>query len=317
MRIVSVCEHMGLLARTVLDSHPLRVLAVFERSLYLENAGGALVCLVQKGLEPGPLNMLCAPWPAADVLPVPGQRAELSAGLLHWNTDKGLAKGLDRQLNRLVAIDLAKAAVWQPPSTPDSPTVPGILAGLEAFARYLAARPLPQNTDGLRSLVLPLCAHSFAGLEAAVRQGANSLEHTALEGLAALWAWLREAEQSLPATHISGLLGLGPGLTPSGDDVLGGVLLALHEVGQKNKAHLLTMALAPYMAHTNRISRAHLNAAAQGYGAEVLHMLLFALCGKQNALASVCERLDGVGHSSGWDACLGVVLTLRAMATMP
>ncbi len=311
MRIVSLCEHMGLLAQAVVQVPPLRVLAVFERSLYLENAGGTLVCLVQKGLEPGPLNMLCAPWPAADVLPVPGQIAGLSAGLLHWSTHT------DRGQGRQVAIDLTKAAVWQPPSKPDNPTVPDILAGLEAFARYLTALPLPQNTDGLRSLVLPLCAHSFAGLEAAVRQGVNPLEHTALEGLAALWAWLRGAEESLPIAHISGLLGLGPGLTPSGDDVLGGVLLALHELGQKHKAHLLAMALAPYMAHTNRISRAHLGAAAQGYGAEVLHMLLFALCGKQNALASVCERLDGVGHSSGWDACLGVVLTLHAMATVP
>ena len=56
--------------------------------------------------------------------------------------------------------------------------------------------------------------------------------------------WLKECfEFQMPITPdkgaVASLLGLGPGLTPSGDDFLGGMLIALHFCGEKSVQNLL------------------------------------------------------------------------------
>src|SRR5262249_42586767 len=66
-----------------------------------------------------------------------------------------------------------------------------------------------------------------------------------------------------------GLLGLGPGLTPSGDDVLCGVLVALHALGEPRAAGKLGDAIAAETRRaTTPLSGAFLAAAAQGMGSE-------------------------------------------------
>ena len=51
---------IGGAARRALDDAGLgRVLAVFQRSFYLETASGRLACLGAEGLGAGPLNLLC------------------------------------------------------------------------------------------------------------------------------------------------------------------------------------------------------------------------------------------------------------------
>ena len=105
-------------------------------------------------------------------------------------------------------------------------------------------------------------------------------------------------------------MGLGPGLTPSGDDILGGILIALHCLGRLDQAWILWDAIVREAHRTNRISQAHLYAAAHGMGAEVLHGWIHALQGEadRQTLYSLCERLGRVGHTSGWDAALGACL---------
>ena len=92
------------------------------------------------------------------------------------------------------------------------------------------------------------------------------------------------------------LIGLGPGLTPSGDDYFGGMLIALRLLGRGGQADALWRWLEPRLeSRTSAISAAHLRAAAQGEGHEALH----------EALHGDATRLDSVGHCSGWDALAG------------
>jgi hypothetical protein len=68
------------------------------------------------------------------------------------------------------------------------------------------------------------------------------------------------------------LIGLGPGLTPSGDDYLGGVLVALRWLGRGLQANSLWRWLEPRLAsQTSEISATHLAAAASGQVHEALH----------------------------------------------
>lgn len=101
------------------------------------------------------------------------------------------------------------------------------------------------------------------------------------------------------------LIGLGPGLTPAGDDFVGGALIALRAFGQHALADRIARWALPLAGErTNRISRAHLECAAQGEGHEALHDLLFSFDDKH------LRRLARIGHSSGMDAAAGALLAL-------
>ena len=107
------------------------------------------------------------------------------------------------------------------------------------------------------------------------------------------------------------LIGLGPGLTPSGDDYLGGVLIALQQLGRAPQAQSLWRWLQPRLAATSEISAAHLEAAAAGEGHEALHRCMEALCTLAPDWDGALAALDRVGHCSGWDSLAGMVAVAR------
>ena len=118
---------------------------------------------------------------------------------------------------------------------------------------------------------------------------------------AAFLAWLSGA-----GAPDDSLIGLGPGLTPAGDDFVGGAMIALRAFGQSALAgRVAAWALPLAKERTNRISRAHLQCAAAGEGHEALHDFLKTF-GKEEL-----DRLARVGHTSGLDAAAGALLALR------
>jgi hypothetical protein len=141
----------------------------------------------------------------------------------------------------------------------------------------------------------------------------NALAMHAQPALEAIDRWL--AGNAL-ANEASQLIGLGPGLTPSGDDYLGGVLVALRWVGRGAQADSLWRWLEPRLAgRTSEISAAHLAAAAGGEVHEALHELLEHLSAWQVPdLHPTLARLDAVGHTSGWDALAGIVAVAKTSA---
>jgi hypothetical protein len=109
----------------------------------------------------------------------------------------------------------------------------------------------------------------------------------------------------LPPPSIEGLLGMGPGLTPSGDDFIGAMLITLHHMGQiETKAQLAKRVIHLTAKCTNPISAQHLYAAIGGMGSDALHRVLADEPSALNALISI-------GHTSGWDALAGVYTTLK------
>jgi hypothetical protein len=110
-----------------------------------------------------------------------------------------------------------------------------------------------------------------------------------------------------PPSEAAVLVGLGPGLTPSGDDFVGGALIALRYLSRNAVAdRLADWALALAMTRTGSISRAHLTCAAEGAGAGALHALLAVVCAADgDRIARHLPAIDAVGHCSGWDALAG------------
>ncbi len=189
------------------------------------------------------------------------------------------------EVGERVSISLESASVWTPPALPTAGA-----NGLSALERAARGRTPEEGLGGL-----------VAGTH-------NSLAIHAQPALEALDGWLvghafgPEAEK---------LIGLGPGLTPSGDDYLGGMLVALRAYGRAQQADSLWRWLKPRLARTSAISGAHLTAAASGEAHEALHEALGILFSGAQDWEPALRRLDAVGHCSGWDGLAGVAAVAR------
>ena len=106
-----------------------------------------------------------------------------------------------------------------------------------------------------------------------------------------------------------GLFGRGSGLTPAGDDVAAGLMIAESLAGLGDERTRLAIATA---APTHRISRAFLAAAARGQSLEPLHRLL-AACAADDLTGASGARADlaAVGHTSGLDLAYGTLVGFR------
>ena len=111
------------------------------------------------------------------------------------------------------------------------------------------------------------------------------------------------------------MIGLGPGLTPSGDDFLGGLLFAARSLHQAQPEDFrwdeeaVLELLGWAKTRTHPISHAIFSDLALGHGPEPLHDLIERLLEGRD-LDPVMEaalRLTAIGHSSGWDMLAGAV----------
>ncbi len=178
------------------------------------------------------------------------------------------------------------------------------------LARHLAQR---EQQDGLAPLVRPLL------LGEATQE--TPLGRIALPLLRLLVQGSREQDMAKIEQAARGLAGLGPGLTPSGDDTLGGFIGVLALAGtqpgmdattNKRMAAAIADAARP---RTSLLSATLLAHAARGEMAEQVGELLMALTLPQEAgeaILQAAERVLAYGASSGGDTLLGLLLGLQA-----
>ncbi|MEO8849855.1 MAG: DUF2877 domain-containing protein [Casimicrobiaceae bacterium] len=272
------------------------VLAVFRRSFYIR-FGDDVVCVGPQGLGPGPLNALCA---LGD----------------HWtSTAWGIATGA--QVSRAgstlritrcdPAFDFADAQVWEPPLPPAfSP------AALQSGLALLAASTR-QRTPGGLGMLLSALPGPF------VETSNDPLLCAALPPICAIRTWLGAALAGSGARPppIESLIGLGPGLTPSGDDFLCGLMTALHYLGHATIAQRLALCTLPAAVRgTNLISAAYLRCASVGHASGVLIDALQSLVGGGDThLARCLDAVHAVGHTSGWDSLAGAATACAEVST--
>lgn len=133
--------------------------------------------------------------------------------------------------------------------------------------------------------------------------------------LASLQAALRSRQALVVAAALGDWLGLGIGLTPSGDDLAMGVLLALSRWGEALGAGLeagdiLTGLLPLARRKTTLLSANLLECAAQGQADERLLLALDGLVSGSPPSDACANLLAEYGHSSGADALVGISVVL-------
>jgi hypothetical protein len=284
-RIVSVAEVGAIAARTLERQQRGRVVAAFERSAYVE-IGASLVCIGVSRLGSGPLNALVASVDAAaSFRALAGADVECDCAQLR------IAH---------LALDFAAARVWRPAPIPAPVDFARVLEGIERV-RITAHDRVPN--EGLAFLVGGVAS-------------SNALVRVARPAADALRAWLTMKDRRVDdAPVLESLIGLGPGLTPSGDDFLGGALIALHAFGERDAAARLAASLQPLVrVRTHPISVAHFDAACEGFGNAALHACLHDVASARDPRRSLA-RVAAIGHTSGWDALAGALVVADALAS--
>ena len=252
-----------------------RVLASFERACDLVTDAGEVVALVWGGIGNGPLNSVLDGSP----------RTALPAGVRFRVQERLLIVGD-------ATVDLSHAAPWD-------------------------ARP---DWDALRSRRAQIVAaahiarQSIAGLsERSLLQQAGPAVEAAVAAFQQAWQRSACADSQIVDCNllsaICHLCGLGPGLTPAGDDWLAGWLLAQHLVPDRQGLRPiagwcdLEGLIAEVAAErTTTLSRAFLACAAAGEADQDWHMLLQAMAEDPMTDLPICQFTDNIlthGATSG------------------
>lgn len=108
---------------------------------------------------------------------------------------------------------------------------------------------------------------------------------------------------------VDGLVGLGQGLTPGGDDVLAGVLTGLHATGRTDLADVIATRAEVMRDRTTLLSADLLQLAGRGFGClEIVGFMRATEAQTERAI----KRLLSIGHTSGADLATGLVIGLEA-----
>jgi Protein of unknown function (DUF2877). len=196
---------------------------------------------------------------------------------------------------------------WEPPKVSNW-TKTSILLGLRALENLVELN-IPEK--GLGRFIFE-CPDRFPSSDECL-----AAEHS----IEILKNWLKQCFETkkpiIPDKEaIASLIGLGPGLTPSGDDFMGGMLIALHICGEKSVKNNLYVQVDSLLDSTGPVSKAHLKVAALGEGSHSLHQVInMLLKGNDAKLELAIHTINQIGHTSGWDALAGAAVVLRQLAS--
>ena len=125
------------------------------------------------------------------------------------------------------------------------------------------------------------------------------------------------AASDAPAFERAGmrLLGVGGGLTPSGDDFVGAALFTLRHLGEARWQGAADALLAAIPTRSHAVSTALFTDLASGQSFEPLHQLLAAVPLGVDAMLKPARRLAAIGHSSGWDMLTGMIAAATGSLT--
>jgi Protein of unknown function (DUF2877) len=285
------------------------VAAVFERSSYLR-MGEDFLCIGEPSIGNGPTTLIVAVR-LAELGLQQGQRAFIGNGRIAIGD---------------LLLDLGQCETWRTPPWPSLPS-PAVLHGTCATLEERAASDSPAdslahavfaNADTpLARLARPRVAKFAAWISDQVSSSSakaddpvNTAVSVQSRGQCLLDAPLSRGMTSddIAAHPVTDLVGLGPGLTPAGDDFLIGALAGLDVLGQTNMHAALSRAVVAAAGRTSPLSASLLRAAAAGHVGENLHRIVAALVtGDADAAILAAAR---IGYTSGFDALAGAVVTL-------
>jgi len=275
-----------------------QVIATFKRSFYCRDNRDNIICIGQEEIGKGPFTLLCSAdsfWPGSSLSATSSLRVRKNQLLLEGD---GLI------------FDLHGASVWRKSLSAISTSGESLLSDISWIARKAVCDAPPESLGMVVSKVFPLKVHKL-------RRQSSLLTDALHDRFSEVISRVRHLPVLLPggqlnnslAEEFSRLIGLGPGLTPSGDDFLAGIVMGLFKMGKQDEA----ASLAHYFhgaarGRVSEISLTFYRALAEGLVAEPYYHLLEAIGrGDSRELDSLVKRVSLLGGTSGWDTIAGIV----------
>ncbi len=263
------------------------VYGISRRGIFLRLDCGWMVFLTASGWH-GPLTINLSRAAHLDGKIYARQRVSVSSGLISFEAGP--------------VLEIEPALVWQAPHRPAVMMAP--------HQRRQALWEMVRAAEGMRP------AASLAALRALAEDAQPVLEGEAYylyPPLLAIQTWRATPAERHDPSALSAVLGLGKGLTPSGDDIVLGFLLSLHRWGDvlapgMDYLELNQAVLARANQKTTTLAANLLACAGHGQADE---RLLAALDGLMSGNLSPWEsasRLAEWGNFSGFDALCGMAL---------
>lgn len=285
--------HMGAEARACLMPG-LRgaVLAALSGTVYLHTASGALLWLAS---EDAPMHRRCLKVAAPFPRPAPAA---------HFHVDDhrlAIEPGL--------VFDWTTARTWHPPRLNCADVVG--MDGIPARVRALAASLDLSRAQGFGRFISDILGVEPAS---AIDVDCPVLAHARPVVLRVADA-CRCHDMARIALGADALIGLGSGLTPSGDDFVGGLLFGIKTLGAAYPCSGLpdtSFITETHRARTHPVSFVLLSDLANGHAIEPLHHIVNGILGGDppESIHVAVSQLTQVGHSTGWDVLTGLFVGL-------
>ncbi len=257
-----------------------RVVAVFRRAVHLELPPAHLAAVCVRDVSPAPLNLV------ADL----DDMTDLSTIVALDDTVR--LEGTSLLVGEL-RFGLESAPVWRSLPPPSAIDWQGLLGRAHHCASVAA---------GVREGLGPLTCAIINGEKPDVL---DTLTRTAHGPVLLLREGVLTKDTTLVCQGARQLVGLGPGLTPSGDDLLVGMLAVLSLAGDT----WVGEAVAPAVRDTPDFSRAVLLEACRGgFAADVDALVRALLAGETDEVDAASGELLEQGATSGSDLCAGAAL---------
>lgn len=198
---------------------------------------------------------------------------------------------------------------------------------------FLSARKLSSHvyTENLHKKIRQAIAMAensdlpphMRGVELILNQPDLAKESLYMNAVQTILLQFRQAigDSAKMADTLCRLIGLGIGLTPSGDDFLCGFLAGLRmsssvssqilTVKSDNFRQILEKKICSHLNRTNEISAAFLHCAALGQFSIPIHLLLSS----EITAEQIYQAFSGIGHSSGIDTLCGIYASFPNVAS--
>lgn len=280
------------------------VLASVSGAIYIESDGGEILWIAASSSALHPRAMLLFTMPTE--LPAVGAECVLENGCLSVGVN--------------LVIELHEAERW--PITVQERANHSVSAG-EAARKTLAAIHQTAVRSPAQGLFATVRSHLGAPNEGRTFRDEvhQAFFATASRGIDSLCQITTEADLLGRLQDAVELVGLGQGLTPSGDDLLGGFLYTHRMLDSSDWRSLISDSsgvdewLQQARPLTNKISFSILADYLRGDAASPLHEFLNAALDDQSVedLVPAACQVAAIGHSSGWDLLAGVYCACAAI----
>ena len=292
----------------------IKVQGVFDRSLFIKVGSKDLICVMRDRDFISPISILLNGSEDRGFKSFgikESMKIEISDGALN--------------IDKILTIKYKNSHVWLPPPPPKKNTIVDlayISLNLRMFRDVIYTAP---SREGLVPLLENV--ELYGSLKLYLEPQEPTVSERARPHIDLLMRGLFEGDFSMAIAGASSILGLGPGLTPSCDDFLAGLILSL-KIGGNALLRKQKSALSFYERVSSEIyreakekttiySQSFLNEARHGEGPFAMVELVYSLMTKDvHQIPAVAKTAIKMGETSGADFAIGIYFGIRFLVSI-